>query len=284
MPRPLSSAISIQALERIVNSEESLTSNIEPSKSPSDIGAPSKASSDFDYLKINSDIGINAQSIRDELVFKVKSEIATYESNCDVQQNCITEANIKTRLESDLVNSEPIKAEIIAVETTPKIKQARVAAKRGKLAHTASNLNALVCHSKIFKDPQIGEGTNVDEKTSRIILYSRKLKFSMLERIQLYTIVQNNSIQLYAIVQKYSQHDFSANVDFVNDVSVDISTKNHVRDITGQLFRIYQDYQRLKKIKSNSCKYRRATTSFGNRELFANKSSNWANYALHNTI
>ncbi|XP_015430566.1 PREDICTED: protein cordon-bleu isoform X8 [Dufourea novaeangliae] len=57
--RPLSSAISTQALERIVDSEESLTSDIDPSKPPSDIGAPSKANSDIeDRPKANSDIGV----------------------------------------------------------------------------------------------------------------------------------------------------------------------------------------------------------------------------------
>ncbi|CAK9818563.1 Cordon-bleu protein-like 1, partial [Anthophora quadrimaculata] len=57
--RPLSSAISTQALERIVDSEESLTSDIDPSKPSSDIGVPSKANSDIEERpKASSDIGI----------------------------------------------------------------------------------------------------------------------------------------------------------------------------------------------------------------------------------
>lgn len=61
--RPLSSAISIQALERIVDSEESLTSDMDPSKPPSDIGVPSKANSDIEERpKANSDIGITTVS------------------------------------------------------------------------------------------------------------------------------------------------------------------------------------------------------------------------------
>lgn len=172
--RPLSSAISTQALERIVNSKELLTSDIEPSKSPSDIGAPSKTSSDSDYLKINSDIGSRAQSTHDQLFGKVKPEIVTCESNRDVQQNCITEANIEARLESDLINSEPIKAEVIApVETTQRVQQARIAAKRGKLTRTASNLNALFHHSRIFKDPQVGEGTNVEKNILYYIIFEK---------------------------------------------------------------------------------------------------------------
>ncbi|XP_063987823.1 uncharacterized protein LOC135167983 isoform X2 [Diachasmimorpha longicaudata] len=47
MSRPLSSAISTQALERIVDSEESLTSDMGISKPPSDIGSNSKANSDI---------------------------------------------------------------------------------------------------------------------------------------------------------------------------------------------------------------------------------------------
>ncbi|XP_043507009.1 uncharacterized protein LOC122527152 isoform X1 [Frieseomelitta varia] len=57
--RPLSSAISTQALERIVDSEESLTSDMDPSKPPSDIGASSKANSDIEERpKASSDIGV----------------------------------------------------------------------------------------------------------------------------------------------------------------------------------------------------------------------------------
>ncbi|XP_017759001.1 PREDICTED: uncharacterized protein LOC108549933 isoform X2 [Eufriesea mexicana] len=57
--RPLSSAISTQGLERIVDSEESLTSDIDPSKPPSDIGVPSKANSDIEERpKASSDIGV----------------------------------------------------------------------------------------------------------------------------------------------------------------------------------------------------------------------------------
>ncbi|XP_076180975.1 uncharacterized protein LOC143153525 isoform X15 [Ptiloglossa arizonensis] len=57
--RPLSSAISTQALERIVDSEESLTSDMDPSKPPSDIGVPSKANSDIEERpKASSDIGV----------------------------------------------------------------------------------------------------------------------------------------------------------------------------------------------------------------------------------
>ncbi|XP_071576609.1 uncharacterized protein [Temnothorax nylanderi] len=129
-PRPLSSAISTQALERITDSEESLTSDIEPSKPSSDIGALSKASSDIDCPKVNSNIDINAQSMR-QLDRKLELEIAPCKSDCDVQQNCTTEANPEARSKSDLVNSEVVKAEVITpVEATPRVEQARVATKR----------------------------------------------------------------------------------------------------------------------------------------------------------
>ncbi|XP_076684158.1 uncharacterized protein LOC143377105 isoform X6 [Andrena cerasifolii] len=55
--RPLSSAISTQALERIVDSEESLTSDMEPSKPASDIGeseARPKASSDIGVTTVGA--------------------------------------------------------------------------------------------------------------------------------------------------------------------------------------------------------------------------------------
>lgn len=178
-----------------------------------------------------------------QLDCKLKPEITAYESNCDIQQNYITEANTEARSKSDLVNSGPIKAEVIApVEITPKVEQARV--KKGKLAHIASNLNTLFYHSKTLEDLQIGEGINVDEKTSSIILYLRKHKLSMLEKNRLHTTVQKHR----------SQH--SANVNFANDVSIDIATncKIHIQDITDQLFRICQNLSKmiLRMIKLNT--------------------------------
>ncbi|XP_011880619.1 PREDICTED: uncharacterized protein LOC105569073 isoform X2 [Vollenhovia emeryi] len=129
-PRPLSSTTSTQALERIVDSEESLTSDIEPSKPPSDIGASSKAGSDIDCPKVNSDIGISAQSMR-QLDCELKPEIAMYEPNVDIQQNCTIETNTEARPKSDLVISEIDKTEkIVPVEATPIVEQARVAAKK----------------------------------------------------------------------------------------------------------------------------------------------------------
>lgn len=172
MFRLLPSTISTQDLERIVNSKESLTSNIETSKSLSDISASSKTNFDIDYPKINdADIDINTQSTR-QLVYKVKSEIMTCESNRDIQQNFIVEANVEAHsLKSNLVDSEPIKAEIIAPVEIMKVEQTKVAAKRGKLTHTASNLNALFYHFKILKNPQIGESTNIEK--IRIIIFEK---------------------------------------------------------------------------------------------------------------
>ncbi|XP_033223408.1 protein cordon-bleu isoform X4 [Belonocnema kinseyi] len=56
----LPSALSTQGLERIVDSEESLTSDMELSKPSSDIGASSKANSDIGvHCKSSSDIGVS---------------------------------------------------------------------------------------------------------------------------------------------------------------------------------------------------------------------------------
>jgi len=165
-PRPLSSATSTQTLERIVDSEESLTSDMEPSKPSSDIGVPSKASSDIDCSKVNSDININTQSIR-QLDRKPKSEIAMCESDCDIQQNCMAESNTEACSKSHLICSK-IKMKVIApVEAISRVEQARVTTKRGKLVG-ANDLNALFCDSKMrdsSRNPQVGEGTNVERKT-----------------------------------------------------------------------------------------------------------------------
>ncbi|XP_031371052.1 cordon-bleu protein-like 1 isoform X4 [Apis dorsata] len=79
--RPLSSAISTQALERIVDSEESLTSDMDPSKPPSDIGVPSKANSDIEERpKANSDIGITTvSSILSSSIDFIKSDTTKVE-------------------------------------------------------------------------------------------------------------------------------------------------------------------------------------------------------------
>lgn len=269
-PRPLSSAISTQALERIVDSEESLTSDMDPSKPPSDIGAPSKASSDIDCPKANSDINISTQSMR-QLDCKVKPETATCEFNCNIQQNCAAEENTEARSKSDLISSELVKAEVIApVEATLRVEQARITAKRGKLAHTANNLNASLYDSKTQNFPgnlQVGEGTNIEEKTSHVTLHPRKHRYS-----------ERN--KLHVTIQKYrSQYDNSTSINFANNVSVGIA-KNHIEDVTGQRSQICQNSQSLRGIKSNSHEYRGGTIPFDN-ELLANRSNKSANYAKH---
>lgn len=271
-PRPLSSAISTQALERIVDSEESLTSDMDPSKPPSDIGAPSKASSDIDCPKANSDIDITTQSMR-QLDCKVKPETATCEFNCDIQQNCAAEENTEARSKSDLISSELVKAEVIApVEATLRVEQARVTAKRGKLAHTANNLNASLYDSKTQNFPgnlQVGEGTNIEEKTSHVTLHPRKHRYSISERNKLHVTIQ----------RYHSQYDNSTSINFANNVSVGIA-KNHIEDVTGQRSQICQNSQSLREIKSNSHEYREGTIPFDN-ELLANRSNKSADCTKH---
>ncbi|XP_029665072.1 protein cordon-bleu-like isoform X4 [Formica exsecta] len=132
-PRPLSSAISTQALERIVDSEESLTSDMDPSKPPSDIGAPSKANSDIDCPKANSDIAISTQSML-ELDYEPKSEAATYEFDDNIEQNRTVKMNVEACSETDSVNYKLVKTDVemvAPVEVAPKVEQARVVTKKG---------------------------------------------------------------------------------------------------------------------------------------------------------
>ncbi|XP_047363933.1 E3 ubiquitin-protein ligase RBBP6 isoform X8 [Vespa velutina] len=93
--RPLSAAISNQALERIDDSEESLTSDMDPSKPPSDIGAPSKASSDIGL----STILVLDKADHPEMMRKEKSNLIRM-------------------------------ADVNAVEDPPKVENARVEVKR----------------------------------------------------------------------------------------------------------------------------------------------------------
>ncbi|XP_023288910.1 protein cordon-bleu [Orussus abietinus] len=100
--RPLSSAISTQALERIVDSEESLTSDMDLSKPPSDIGAPSKANSDIDVHsgKAISDIVVNSLESKRKSEPKSKSR-----SDLDVGPN--SSPKIARKPETDTRDQEP---------------------------------------------------------------------------------------------------------------------------------------------------------------------------------
>jgi len=168
---------------------------MEPSKPPSDIGVPSKASSDIDCSKINSDIDINTQSIH-QLDREPKSEIAMCESDCDIQQNCMAESNTEACSKSHLICSK-IKMKVITpVEAIPRVEQARVTTKRGKLVD-ANDLNALFCNSKIRDssgNSQVGEGKTyyvtlyyvMLYSTYYVTLYSRKRRLSVSERNRLH--------------------------------------------------------------------------------------------------
>ncbi|RLU24264.1 hypothetical protein DMN91_004475, partial [Ooceraea biroi] len=179
-PRPLSSAISTQALERIVDSEESLTSDMDPSKPPSDIGVPLKASSDIDCPKANSDIGVSTQSTR-QLDYKSNPEVATCESDGNVQQNGTAETSVAAYSSSDSVNSKLAKANVevpAPITTAPRVKQARVAAKRGKLTRNASGSNTSIgsLQNPSGGPHQVGEGrlSTTDCYTNSIVSSENK--------------------------------------------------------------------------------------------------------------
>ncbi|XP_029163350.1 protein cordon-bleu isoform X3 [Nylanderia fulva] len=131
--RPVSLAISTQALERIVDSEASSTSGANPSKPSSDIGAPTKISSEIEFLQANSDIGVGSSQSMLELNRKSKSEVATYKFDGGIQQNRVAKTNVEARAETDSLDYKLAKADVDAsapVEVAPKVEQARVATKR----------------------------------------------------------------------------------------------------------------------------------------------------------
>ncbi|XP_017882688.1 cordon-bleu protein-like 1 isoform X2 [Ceratina calcarata] len=111
--RPLSSAISTQALERIVDSEESLTSDMDPSKPPSDIGAPSKANSDIeDRPKASSDIGVTTlgSKISSSIDFTKEPEP---ERKNDLERQRSGSVNVKLSTEQDRpVDDVPVDARV----------------------------------------------------------------------------------------------------------------------------------------------------------------------------
>ncbi|KAL6259942.1 hypothetical protein P5V15_009852 [Pogonomyrmex californicus] len=127
IPKPLSSAISTQALERIVDSEESLI--FKSSKPSSDIVSSSKASFDIDCLKANSDVDVSTRSTR-QSDYKLQPGTVigdSSESDYDVRQNHMAKANIDTCSKSDLAVHEPAK---VITENTLKVEQTKITAER----------------------------------------------------------------------------------------------------------------------------------------------------------
>lgn len=266
-PRPLSSAISTQALERIVDSEESLTSDMDPSKPPSDIGAPSKASSDIDCPKANSDIGVSTQSMR-QLDYTSKADVAMCESDDNVQQIRAAKTSTEARSKSDSIDRKLDKAdsEVAAlVEAVPKVEQARVATKRGKLARSVSSSYALPRNTKmrdrLVNLREVGKGTS--NRTAYAAFTSESSRLSVLERSK-----------LQAGSQRYlPQHDNSIDVNFTSNISIDSTARNHIRDMTGQVSRNCQKSRApaRSQVKSDSCKDRETHISFSSRELLSKK-------------
>lgn len=241
-PRPLSSAISTQALERIVDSEESLTSDMDPSKPPSDIGAPSKANSDIDCPKASSDIAIGTQSML-ELGYEPKSQAATCKFDGNIQQNrtANAETNVEACSETDSVNHKLVKAdvEVIApVEAAPKVEQARIVTKRGKLARSSSNtlLRSFKTRCPSGNPYQISENMGMNDETSHATLYSGRCRFSKRNRL---------------LTERYSQYDNSIGSNFVNNISLGIATKDHIQNVIDPKCKKFQSLRRTPSLYEN---------------------------------
>jgi len=177
-----------------------------------------------------------------QLDYKPKSEAATCRSDGNVQQNCTAETNVVAYSSSDSVNNKLVKAdmEVIAPTTTaPRVEQARVAAKRGKLARRVSRSNALSHISQNSSGDlyQVGEDTNQNSKC-HATCSSEKYKLPV-----------SQSDKLHAAGQRYRlQHDNLANADFVlsaSNVSVGTAVKNNIQYVMGQTPRICQKSQIL---------------------------------------
>ncbi|XP_078044274.1 uncharacterized protein LOC144473851 isoform X2 [Augochlora pura] len=106
--RPLSSAISTQALERIVDSEESLTSDMDPSKPPSDIGAPSKANSDIEERpKASSDIGVTTAGAKINFAKPKSMVVDSKPGKMDIEPR-VRSGSINVKLPSDEGKTVPV--------------------------------------------------------------------------------------------------------------------------------------------------------------------------------
>ncbi|KAK0096063.1 hypothetical protein PV326_006608 [Microctonus aethiopoides] len=131
--RPLSSAISTQALERIVDSEESLTSDMGISKPPSDIAGSSGTEMNS---KANSDIAMSVHAST-KLVAKNFCHTSQLEMNNDGKRQTVA------KLDDETCRIDVPKAEkniSTSIEDAKKVERARVAP-QGKLVRSGSSFD-----------------------------------------------------------------------------------------------------------------------------------------------
>lgn len=247
-----------------------MTSDMDPSKPPSDIGAPSKANSDIDCPKANSDIAISTQSML-ELDYEPKSEAATYEFDDNIEQNRTVKMNVEACSETDSVNYKLVKTDVemvAPVEVAPKVEQARVVTKKGKLVRITSSSNALLRSFKARDSSgnphQISEDMGMNDEMSHATLYPRKYRFSILKKGRLYTVTQRYR----------SQYDNSIGTNFVNNVSLGIVTKDHIQNTIGHISQESQSLKRIPSLYENH-----EEVSFDSHKFFANKSNKLICYA-----
>lgn len=246
---------------------------MDPSKPPSDIGAPSKASSDIDCPKARSDIGVSTQSMH-QLDYKptLKTAVATCESN---------ESNVPQQsAEARPIKSDPVGRKLVAkavpeaavapVEAAPRLEQARVAAKRGKLVRSASSSHASPRDPRTRARPpnprEIGEGTRAAASRVVVPFASEKHRLSASERSKLRAASQRHRRQ---------RDDSRTVISRATDVSLGIAVRDYIRDARGRV-RVCQKSQALTDFqrKPGSRDGREASVSLGNRELvIANESS-----------
>lgn len=165
--RPLSSAISTQALERIVDSEESLTSDMEPSKPASDIGESEARP------KANSDIGVATVGT------KLSPDLEPEPANPELKA-CKLEVAPRHRagsVNAKLPSEEP--RNVAPVEDAPV--DARVPRKRGKLVRSYGSIEDSVPSYSFVSRNSFERALEVEDRTEavrkhRSLFDSEKLK------------------------------------------------------------------------------------------------------------
>lgn len=206
-----------------------------------------------------------------ELDYEPKSEAATYEFDDNIEQNRTVKMNVEACSETDSVNYKLVKTDVemvAPVEVAPKVEQARVVTKKGKLVHITSSSNALLRSFKA-RDPsgnphQISEDMGMNDEMSHATLYPRKYRFSILKKGRLYTVTQRYR----------SQYDNSIGTNFVNNVSLGIVTKDHIQNTIGHISQESQSLKRIPSLYENH-----EEVSFDSHKFFANKSNKLICYA-----
>lgn len=183
-----------------------------------------------------------------QLDYESKQEkTTTCESDVNSQQKSAVKADVETCSKPVSVNHKLAKRDLemsIPVEATSKVEQARVAAKRGKIARNSNAISSTalsnLLHDCSVKLREVGEG--------------------------------EGGVGEYGKMPNIKKKENAGNVNFANKVISKTTTiKNYIDNLTGQTLRISPDFHDFTLSQYLPFKSDKASVSFDNRKFSINK-------------